>query len=132
MNKRGLIGKLFIIIIGVILLIGAIIGITVYQAYSLAKLVQQEQINIESSVDSLKKGDCSKLSELETSINKIKDNSKSACMNPIIKIAVEKMSQIPIKCGNLSSLDQQIETSLAEIKGACANLTAANMTISNN
>ena len=123
MNKKGLIGKILLILVGIILVLGVIVGITAYQIYGLVKTVQTEQVNIQADINAMSKGDCSKIPDLEVSISKIKDSAINACANPIINYAVERMQQIQIKCKDLSALDAQVQSNLAGIKGACANLT---------
>jgi hypothetical protein len=123
MNKRGLIGKIFAVI-GIVLFILLIIaGITAYQAYGLIKLTQAEKINLETNIQELQKGDCSRIPAIETSANKIKAKAESSCKNPIINYAVTKIQQIPVKCADLKSFEEQMQNSLTQIKNACNNNT---------
>lgn len=123
-DKRALIGNILLAILIIIVLIGAVIGITAYQAYSFYKVIQTEGTALNNNIQSLQNNqDCSKIQAIEASAEKIKSEATSACRNPIIKIAVDKMEQIPVKCGDLNSLTAQMQTSLTPIKEYCANQT---------
>ena len=126
MNKKGLIGKIFAVIGIIILIILIIAGITAYQAYDLYKTAMNEKTNVDSSIQQLQKGDCSKIADIENSAARIKSKANSACWNPIIRIAVAKMEQIPIKCNDLSAMENQMNQGLSQIKTICANETLRN------
>jgi len=126
MKKKGLIGKIFICIGIIILVVGVIIGFTAYQTYDLYKTIMNEQPNIENNAEALQRGDCSKIPEINISIEKIKSKAESACKNPIIRYTVEKMQQVPVKCDKLSTIETQIQVDLSKLREACANLTAQN------
>ena len=128
MEKKGLIGKIFLAIGIIILIIGIIIGFTVWQVYNLYKTVQEEKTNIDANVALLQKGDCSKLPAIEASMQKIITKAKSTCKNSIIAWAVGRMSQIPYKCAEVSGLESQMSAQFQPIKDACAKMT--NMTAS--
>ena len=51
-------------ILGVLIVIGAIIGITVYQVMSFVGFVQEEVPLLEADIADLTKGDCSKTSAI--------------------------------------------------------------------
>jgi uncharacterized membrane protein YvbJ len=126
-NKQGIsdkMKKIWWILIAILLIILIIAGITAWQAYGLVQTVQAEQASIETNLAALQKGDCSKVAPLESSMGKITSKAQSACWNPIISYGVEKMQQIPIKCSNISALDQQFQSGLVQIKAACAKKTA--------
>ena len=123
MNKRGLIGKILFIIFGIILIIGIIIGITAYQAYSLVKTVQQETIIWQNMTQITETNDCSKIPELEASILRVKEKTESACKNPIIRIAIDKIPQMEVKCSDVPKLEQQTEEKIKPVKAFCANQT---------
>jgi hypothetical protein len=111
-------------IIGIIFLIIIIIaGITVYQVVGLIKTVKTESSSMQTNMEALTKGDCSKLSPIESSFTKIKLKAENACWNPIIRIAVNKMDQVTIKCKDISALESQMTKSLAPIELYCANQT---------
>jgi len=119
-HKRALIGQILLGVLAVIILLGAILGITAYQAYSFYKVIQQEGTSLNENILSLQeKENCSKIPAIESSSEKLKSEAFSACKNPIIKIIVEKTQQIPIKCGDLNSLSTQLEASLISIKEYC-------------
>jgi len=121
----GWIAKTFAVI-GIILLILIImVGITAYQAITLVKTVQTESSSIQANGEALAKGDCSKLNSIEASINNIKSKATSACWNPIIRIAVDKMDQVPIKCKDISALENNISQGISQIKAYCSNQTIA-------
>ena len=123
MNKRGLIGKIFAVI-GILLLIIIIIaGVTAYQVYGVVKEIQEKTPIIQENVQQLTAGDCTKLPPVESDINEIKTKVTSACKNPIINIAIKKLNQVPIKCDQISSLEEQITTSLKPVKEYCGNKT---------
>jgi len=120
----GWIAKTFVVIGLIILVVLIIAGITAYQVVSLVNTVTTESESMQGDMEGLMKGDCSKLSPIESSFNKIKSKAKSACFNPIIKIAVDKMDQVPIKCGNITTLENEMDKNLGQIKLYCANQTA--------
>lgn len=119
MNKRGLIGKIFAIIGIIFLVLILIVGISAYQIYNLVKEVQEKTPTIQENIKSLTNGDCTKIKPIESDINDIKSKATSACKNPLIKIAVQKLEQVPIKCDQLSEIDKQITNDLEPIKLAC-------------
>ena len=119
----GWIAKTFAVIGIIILIILIIAGITAYQATTLINTVQAESSSIQANTEALMKGDCSKLDSVKSSFNKIKSKATSACKNPIIRIAVDKMDQIPMKCRDIASLEDQMNSQLAPIKTYCANQT---------
>ena len=121
----GWIAKTFTVIGIIFLVLIVIAGITAYQAITLIKTIETESSSMQTDMESLTKGDCSKLSSIESSFNRIKSKAESACWNPIIKIAVDKMEQIPMKCKDISSLESQMNSQFAPIKAYCANRTIA-------
>ncbi len=134
MDKRGLIGKIFLILGIIILIIGIILGITAYQIYSVYKTVQKEQIGLEQDVKALsEQRDCSKADSIQTRFQNIKNEATSACKNPIIKIGVKKFmadkpmnisgQNIAITCENLNILYEEITTQFKPIKDLCTNLS---------
>lgn len=128
MNKKGLIGKILLIIGIVFLIILLIAGFTAWQVYGLYKTSINEKAKIDESMKGLQEGNCSKAADLEASIIKIESRAKSACRNPIINFGVAKMQQIPIKCANLSEAAAQMKQPIQQIKDLCANSTMLNAT----
>jgi len=120
----GWIAKTFAVIGIIFLILIIIIGVTAYQAITLINTVQTESASIQSNTEALAKGDCSKISSVEASISKIKSKATSACINPIIKIAVDKMDQVPMKCKDVSTLETNLDQGLSQIKAYCANQTS--------
>jgi len=126
MNKKGLIGKIILI---TILLVIAIIGFTAWQAYSLVKTAMSEGAIISTNIAAisvkramLNQTDCDNVVKIEASATKLASKVKSSCMNPIIRMAVDKMQQVAIKCKDVPMLESQLVTGLAPIKTICANL----------
>lgn len=122
-DKRGLIGKIFLVLGIVVLVLGIIIGVTAYQAYDLINTAKEEQTNMKNEIAGLQTGNCSKITSIETSLNQIVKKAKSACKNPLINYAVNKIKDMPIKCQNVTSLENQMQIGLAPVKAACANQT---------
>lgn len=120
MNQKGLIGKIFVVI-GIIILLILIIGaITAYQVNGLIKTVQAETKSIQSNVNDFQASkNCSRITNIEDSINKIKDKAESTCKNPIIRIAAEKIDKIPYKCDDLPTIGNAAENSLQPFKNFC-------------
>ncbi|MEK6886007.1 MAG: hypothetical protein AABX17_03510 [Nanoarchaeota archaeon] len=132
MNKKGLIGK---IILAVILLVILFVGITIWQVYGLVKTATTDGLVITTNIGAitakgsmLNKTDCDKLPEIEASVNKLKAKLQSSCMNPLIKIAVDKMQQIAIKCKDIPTLETQVTQGLGQIKLLCSNFGVVNLT----
>jgi hypothetical protein len=122
-NKKGLIGKIFVALGIIILIILLIAGITAWQGYNFYKTATVEVNNMKIYSEKLTKGDCTQIKNIELSASKIKLKAQEACINPIINIAIDKMEQIPIKCNNLKELENQMLTQLAPIKELCNNQT---------
>ena len=120
----GWIAKTFAVVGIIFLILLIIIGITSYQAITLVNTIQTESSSMQTNMEALMKGDCSKLSSIESSFNNIKSKATSACWNPIIKIAVDKMDQVPMKCRDLPVLESNMTQGLSQIKAYCSNQTA--------
>ena len=132
MNKRGLIGKIFLIIGIIILIILLTLGITAYQAYRVYSVAEQEQKGIATDIEALtKQGDCNKVDSIQTRFSNIKKEADNACKNPIIRIAVKKFMEdkpmkigqqnISINCENLNEVYTQMTSQFAPIKELCTN-----------
>jgi septal ring-binding cell division protein DamX len=128
MNKKSFWGKFFAIIGIIILIILIIAGITAYQAYNLVKTAQQETPLIQAEAELLMKGDCTKIESIEQRIKNIKTEAKNSCKNPIIKIAVEKIEKIPIKCNELDAYEEQFASTIKPIREYCTNKTTQEIT----
>ncbi|MCX6765261.1 MAG: hypothetical protein NT148_01850 [Candidatus Nealsonbacteria bacterium] len=130
MNKRGLIGKIILI---VIVLIIAVVAVTAWQIYSLVKVATQETPYLATTIASLtakgalvNQSDCDSIPQIEASVSKLKSSAESACANPLIATAVNKMQQVAIKCKDVSTLDSQFSTNIAKFfKNYCQNRNAA-------
>lgn len=122
-SKKGLIGKIFAIIGIIFLIIILILGITAYQVYSVYNTAKQEIINTEQAVKDFQSGDCSKVPQIEQSIANVKSKAKSACKNPLISLALDKLEEVPFKCKDISSIDSQFSEGIQQMKNVCANQT---------
>ena len=133
MNKRGLIGKIFLIIGIIILAIGIIIGITAYQGYRVYQIAQQEQTAIQEDIKILsEQRDCARVDSIQTRFLHIKSEAESACLNPIIKIAAKKIiadkpmsingQNLSISCENLNTIYDEMSKQFGLIKEACNNI----------
>ena len=100
-DKRGLIGKIFLIIGVILLILIGVIAFTVYQAYSFFSFVQSQIPLIEADARAIGTGDCSKIDSIELRILNINSEAESRCKNPLIKITLEKIEEIPFNCDNL-------------------------------
>lgn len=140
MDKRGLFGKIFLIIWILIILIVLTIGITIYQGYRVYKVASNEKDKIiaDSVIlkEDIKKGNCSKLNDIETSINNIKSEINGACKNPIISMSIKKvMSTRPvmlpsgpttINCQNIEPIYSNYVEFTKPLKEICNNATLMN------
>ena len=109
MNK-GL--KIFLIILGVLLVFIVAIGIYAFYSYkqitAVASVASDE--SFKQDTIALAQGNCSKYSDVESKYHEIQATIRSACANPGVKILiekeVEKYSQQAKQNGmNVSSLD---------------------------
>ena len=126
-NKKGLVGKIFLILAIILVLIIAFVAISAYQAYSLIKVIENEMASIDSNVKLWQSGDCSSVSQIETSLDKISTEAKRACMNPLINLAVRGIEQIPIKCKDVPAFISQAQGNMSQMKAFCANKSASNL-----
>jgi hypothetical protein len=124
-NKRGLIGKIFLVFF---ILIFILLGITAYQAFDLYNAITTQQNAIQSDTNHLIGGDCSKISSIETRVILLESKANSACANPIIYFASVKYVNLPYNCKDISSLKEQAENALNEAKNNCDIKTLKNFT----
>ena len=120
MNKRGFIGYILLAILGILIIIGAIIGITVYQVVSFVGFVQEEVPLLESDIADLTKGDCSKTSAIELRFNNIKSRSDSVCKNPLIKWGVSKAESLPFNCDNIETIYEGLLEDFDHVEEVCS------------
>jgi hypothetical protein len=83
--------------------------------------------------EDIKKGNCSKLNNIETSINNIKNEINSACKNPIISVSIKKvMANRPVmlpsgptvvNCQNIEPIYSSYVAFIKPIKEICNNAT---------
>jgi len=120
MNKRGFIGYILLAILGILIIIGAIIGITVYQVVSFVGFVQEEVPLLESDIADLTKGDCSKTSAIELRFNNIKSRSDGVCKNPLIKWGVSKADSLPFNCDNIETIYEGLLEDFDHVEEVCS------------
>ncbi len=123
MDKRGLIGKIILIFLIIVILVIAAVGLTILQLYNFYKVYQEEKATLEIRAESISINDCPKLESVEASVNRLTKEAESMCKNPLIKISLDKISKIPLKCGDISSLKNERMADLAPLKAACENYT---------
>lgn len=124
MNKKGLIGKILLILLILVIIIVAIVAITVYQAYTIAKTSMSEIASINEAQQNLMANkNCSKIVEIEASRDRLENSAKNACRNPFLKLAIDKIKQLPYKCDNIAEMRASAETQMQLIKIYC-NMTA--------
>jgi len=113
--------KITLIIILIIFLIIVLLGIlTFYQIRGLISAAEDK--SIQENFEALAKGDCSKLSIIETKISDIQSKIKSSCKNPIVKILLKK-SSIEISrniCADINSLESEMGKTLDLFRNACS------------
>jgi hypothetical protein len=120
MNKRGLIGYILLSILGALIILGAIIGITVYQVVSFVGFVQEEVPLLESDIAALTKGDCSKTSAIELRFDNIKSESDSVCKNPLIRWGVSKADSLPFNCDNIETIYAGLLEDFDHVEEVCS------------
>ena len=146
MQKKGLIGKIFLVIGIIILIIIIILGLTALQGYKVYKAIITEQSKITEVAYSLNKdiesenisGACEKLQIIKESSGKIKLEVNSACKNPIMKLGINKImanQQIPLSsgkitpsCTNIDVIYNEAIKHIKPIEDVCNNQTLMNQT----
>lgn len=124
-NKKGLIGKIFLTIFIILLIIA---GITAYQVFDLVKTIESQQVQVQSEIIQLQQGDCSKISSIETRLIIAESKATSACSNPIIFYGSQNYGDLPYTCADISNLKTQAEDSLKIAKDLCDLKTLNNFT----
>ncbi len=115
-KKKGLIGKIILI---VFILIIVVIGLTVYQVYDLVETISSQQSEIEQEISALVNGDCSKISSIETRVIVLESKVNSACKNPIIYLSAKNIKELPANCDNFKELKKQADEGLKIAKEKC-------------
>ena len=132
MNKRGLWGKILLGILVLVVLILIIIGVSAYQASRVISVLKEEGVKTQTNIRLLaEQKDCSKLDEIEISVDKIEKETTVACKNPIIKISVGSIKDIPIKCETLPELKADVKNVLAKARLYCDDAGKINESIMN-
>lgn len=123
MNKKGLLGKIFLIIIILILIIIGIIAFTVWQAYSLVKTIQIEGNSIKDNLQLVLNGDCSKRANVQQSLDNLNEKTSNSCKNPVLNYVASKITQLPANCQTYPELETQMRSILALTENNCNNQT---------
>ena len=130
MNKNGLIGKILLGILILIILIMVVLGVSAYQASKVITVLKEESTKIEISARLLaEQKNCTQLDEIENSFKKIEKEVTSACKNPLLKITVEKVEAIPVKCETLPELKSDLDKKFNEARIYCENPNKLNESI---
>ena len=129
MNKKGLIGKILLIIGIIIFLLIGFIAISAYQVYGLVNTVQTERVLIEQDVQDLAKGNCSKIIDIEVRLDRIQGKAESVCGNPLIRAGLSKVENPPFSCDDLGTVKTEMLTGLDKVKEACNNMTSGDIKI---
>lgn len=80
---------------------------------------ESESFNV--NFEALQKGDCSKLPEIEVKYEETKTRIKYFCLNPVIKIGLEKLSKSNIGfCKEINNPDNVVEGNLTLAKKYCS------------
>ncbi|MEI7718370.1 MAG: hypothetical protein WCI72_00765 [archaeon] len=131
-NKKGLIGKILLGVLALIIIIFVILGVSAYQASKVVTVVTEESAKIETSSRLLaEQRDCTQLNEIENSFKKIEKEVASACKNPVIKIAIGKIKEVPVKCETLPALKSDFDKKFSEARIYCENPNKLNESITN-
>lgn len=115
--------KIFIIaLVLVIILAVAFVIYTVYQGKQLVEISSPEiQASIKSGIESVMKGDCSKLPELEKNLEDIQEKLKSGCANPALKIIIQKQAPEGVDiCQQVNDPDSDAYKQLEQMRKNCA------------
>lgn len=119
MDKRGLLGKIFLIIGILIILVIIVIVITIYQAISFLNIARVESLSISNNAALLIRGDCSRFKAIEDSALIVREKAKSTCKNPLIDWTSSKITSIPFNCKNITQTEEDLITYLATLKQIC-------------
>ena len=118
-NKKALIGKIFLFLGILILIILAIAGITIWQVYDIVKTAKQEAPIINQNNLELQQGNCSKIDEIEASTGKVIAKIEVACKNPIIRYGLRQAQNLTIDCEKMDSLYDDMDDSLELNRKVC-------------
>lgn len=132
LNKRGLIGKILLGILVFVIIIFIVVGITIYQATQVIKVVQEETNKIQTSSNLLaQQKDCTQIIEIESGVGRIVSSVLGACKNPILKFAISRTGTVPVKCETLPALKKDFENKFTEAKLYCEDPNKLNESVSN-
>ena len=114
--------KIFLIILAILIIGIAIFGFMTYnQAKGILDISKDN--SLQTDINSLKSGDCSKLPAVEQDYSVIKEKINAGCSNPVLKPIIEKeaekMNQSNI-CEEIKNPDNELDKALAQIKTACS------------
>ncbi len=120
MDKRGLIGKIALII-GIIL--GIVIGLIGYSVYQAASFIQETtkeaEIIKEKTEALLTTKNCSFVDDIEKSMSNIKKNAEKVCTNPFIEKFSERSKNIPLKCSQVQTMEEEYKNTIAQLRAIC-------------
>ncbi len=111
MNKSGSVFLKILMVVGIILLVlVVIIGVSAYQASRVVRVITEEGSKIEiSSRLMAEQKDCTKIAEIEESMQKIEKEAVIACKNPVLNLVIGKVGTIPIKCETLPEFKEDFQ-----------------------
>lgn len=134
MNKSGSVFLKILIVVGIIVLVlVAIVGVSAYQASRVVRVMTEEGAKIEiSSRLMIEQKDCTRIAEIEESMQKIEKEAISACKNPVLNLVIEKVETIPIKCETLPEFKEDFQRVFATVKLYCEDTKKINESIYNN
>ena len=114
--------KICLIILAILIIAIAVFGFITYnQAKGILDISKDN--SLQTDINSLRNGDCSKLPAVEEDYSVIKEKINSGCSNPVLKPIIEKeaekMNQTNI-CSEIKNPDNELEKALAQIKTTCS------------
>jgi len=114
--------KIFIIALVLVIILAVIfIVFTIFQGKQLVEATSPEiQASIKSDIESVMKGDCSKLPELEKNLESIQAKLKSACANPALKPIIQKQAPEGVDvCAQINNPDSDAYKQLEYMRKNC-------------
>jgi len=122
MSKKGLFGKILLIVGIVFLIIVTVIGITVYQVFGLVSILKDNSQMLQNDFTALAQGDCSKLPVVKTELQLINSKVLGACKNPLISYGISKMPQVPFTCSDMKKMYSMLQGNYSTIEETCNDL----------
>jgi hypothetical protein len=101
---------------------GIIVGISFFQGYSVYKSAIQVSNSINSNFTNfLETGNCSRIKDIDSSIEIIEEDIKSSCANPLIRKLSMKITSLPVNCLTVSQLKSNISKTFDPLRIICFN-----------